>query len=479
MKQLFTLIAIALCISAHAQINWTGGDNISTSLYSNMHPRIALNRAGNPLVIWGKMGDESVLFSRWTGTTFTAPVKLNPSWLTIATASWMGPDIASHGDTVYVVVKRTPESNDTNRMYIFTSFDGGISFKPPVQFGFMGDSISRFPTVTTDATGNPIIAYMKFNSSFMDSRWVVIKSSDYGNTFSVETKASGWGNSAEVCDCCPGAIVSEGASCAMLYRDNNNDIRDDWAGISTNSATSFTNGIALEKNNWMINSCPASGPDGVIIDDTIYSTFMSGASGNYRTYLSKSSISGGAMGSIRNLTGAINGLSQQNYPRIASDGKAMAVVWKQTVNGVAQLPILFANDIAKGFPVSYDTVDLTNITNADVAMSKGNIFVVWQDDNSRTVKYRSGTYNQLALGIHEVEAVNFSIYPNPTIDELYITASNNINFSLNIFNSVGEKVYSSQGTSNMKLQTSNFAKGAYFIQINTGQNLITKKIVKI
>jgi hypothetical protein len=185
------------------------------------------------------------------------------------------------------------------------------------------------------------------------------------------------------------------------------------------------------------------------------------------------------MGSIRNLTGAINGLSQQNYPRIASDGKAMAVVWKQTVNGVAQLPILFANDIAKGFPVSYDTVDLTNITNADVAMSKGNIFVVWQDDNSRTVKYRSGTYNQLALGIHEVEAVNFSIYPNPTIDELYITASNNINFSLNIFNSVGEKVYSSQGTSNMKLQTSNFAKGAYFIQINTGQNLITKKIVKI
>lgn len=263
MKQFFALIAIAFCITANAQITWTMGMNISTITYSNMHPRMALDGAGNPMVVWGRMSDQSVFFSKWIGTMFTTPVKLNPTWLTVASAGWMGSDISSHGDTVYVVVKRTPEAIDTNRIFIFTSFNGGVTFNTPVEIGFIADSISRFPTVTTDATGNPIVAYMKFNSSFMDSRWVVAKSNDYGSTFSTDVKASGWGSSAEVCDCCPGAIVSLGNKSAMIYRDNNSNIRDIWTGISNNNATSFPSGFEVDNNNWMVMSCPSSGPDGV------------------------------------------------------------------------------------------------------------------------------------------------------------------------------------------------------------------------
>lgn len=287
----FGFVCISSFAFAQSGITWNMGMNISTNTYGNMHPRMTLDRAGNPLVIWGKMSDQSAYFSRWNGTMFSTPVKLNPTWMTIATASWQGPDIASHGDTVYVVVKRTPETSDTNRIFIFTSFNGGLSFKPPVELGFIADSVCRFPTITTDATGSPIVAYMKFNSSFMDSRWVVLKSADYGSTFSTDVKASGWGSSAEVCDCCPGAIVSSGNKTAMLYRDNNSNIRDIWAGISNNNATTFPSGFEIDNNNWMVMSCTSSGPDGVIIGDTIYSTFMSSGSGAYRTYLSKSSIS--------------------------------------------------------------------------------------------------------------------------------------------------------------------------------------------
>jgi hypothetical protein len=417
MKKLVTLFALATCIAANAQITWTMGMNISTNTYSNLRPRITLDRSGNPLVIWGRMSDEAVFFSRWNGTMFTTPVKLN-STITVATASWMGPDIASYGDTVYVVAKRTPETNNANRIFIFTSFNGGVSFNAPVELGFIADSISRFPTVTTDASGNPIVAFMKFNSAFGDIRWVVLKSTDYGTTFSIDKKASGWGSSSEVCDCCPGAIISEGNTCAMLYRNNNSNIRDTWTGISNNNANNFTSGFALENNNWMLMSCPSSGPDGVIIGDTLYSTFMNGGSGSYRTYLSKSAISTGSMSGVNNLTGAIAGLSQQNYPRIANDGNAMAIVWKQTVSGASQLPILFTNNIANGFPAAYDMVDLNDITNADVAMRNGNVFVVWQDDNSGTVKYRSGTYSQSTTGINEIAATDFSVYPNPTNDFL-------------------------------------------------------------
>jgi hypothetical protein len=482
MKNVFLILFVCanVIVSAQSLITWSGGINIASNTYGNSHPRMTLDRAGNPLIIWGRMSDQSVFFTRWTGTMFTTPVKLNPTGMTIATASWMGPDISSHGDTVYVVVKRTPETSNSNRIFIFTSFNGGISFNTPVEIGMIADSLSRFPTVTTDATGNPIVAYMKFNASFLDSRWVVSKSTDYGNTFSTDVKASGWGNSGEVCDCCPGAIVSSGNKTAMLYRDNNNNIRDIWAGISINNATTFPSGFSVDNNNWMIMSCPSSGPDGVIIGDTLYSTFMSSGSGNYRTYLSKSSISSGTVGSVSNLTGAIAGLSQQNYPRIASDGKAMAIVWKQTVSGSAQLPILFTNNIANGFPASYDTVALTGNTNADVSLGNENIFVVWQDDNSGTVKFRNGTYSAAPTGIIELAERNFAVFPNPFYTETTFQTDNPFNnTTLAIYNSHGQMVKQIKNISGLTftLLRDNLPCGLYFIRMTEGNEII--KTVKL
>jgi len=481
MRKILSFIAITFCISVNAQITWNMGMNISTNTNGNMHPRIALDRLGNPLVVWGKMSDESVYFSKWNGTMFTTPVKLNPSWMTIATASWQSADIASHGDTVYVVVKRTPETSDTNRIFIFTSLNGGSSFNAPIELGFIADSISRFPTVTTDATGNPIVAYMKFNNSFMDSRWVVAKSADYGNTFSTDVKASGWGSSAEVCDCCPGAIVSSGNKTAMLYRDNNSNIRDIWTGISNNNANTFASGFEVDNNNWMVMSCPSSGPDGVIIGDTLYSTFMSSGSGAYRTYLSKSSISTGVVSSLTNLTGTITGLSQQNYPRIATDGNAMAIVWKQNVSGVAQLPILFTNDITNGFSAAYDTVDLDNITNADIAMSNGKLYVVWQDDGSGTVKYRSGTYNQSTTGLSPLSfgEVGVRLYPNPVLSTLTLQSNIDLqNAEIKIFNLVGEKVLTLHKTSSPALDVAALTNGIYFLQVTANNKFYTQKFIK-
>lgn len=473
------LICIIIVASAQIGITWNMGLNISTNTFGNMHPRMTLNRLGNPLVVWGKMSDQSVYFSRWTGSSFTTPLKLNPSWMTVASAGWMGADISSYGDTVYVVVKRTPEISDTNRIFIFTSFNGGVSFNVPVQLGFIADSISRFPAVTTDATGNPIVAFMKFNSKLVDSRWVVTKSSDYGNTFSIDNKASGWGSSAEVCDCCPGAIVSNGNTTAMLYRNNNKNIRDIWTGISNNNEATFSSGFNIDNNNWMIMSCPSSGPDGVIIGDLIYSTFMSSGSGNYRAYLSKSSISNGAMSSISNLTGTISGLSQQNYPRIASDGNAMAIVWKQTVSGAAQLPILFTNNIINGFPASYDTVDLDNITNTDVAMKNGKLYVVWQDDASGTVKYRSGTYTQVRTDVNEIVENNFSVYPNPVSSTINLQSNIDLqNAEIKIINLLGEPVLTFNEISNATIDVKALNTGIYFLEAKANNKFFTQKFIK-
>ena len=95
---------------------------------------------------------------------------------------------------------------------------------------------------------------------------------------------------------------------------------------------------------------------------------MSGGTGSYQAYLSKTCLGSNTLCSIEPLTGNIPGLSQQNYPRIANDGSAIAIVWKQSVNGDAQLPILLTPDITNGFPASYDTVAVNNVTNADVKL---------------------------------------------------------------------------------------------------------------
>ncbi len=482
MKIIVSICIVLICLSGFGQnsISWKMTENIASNSFGNSHPRMALDGKGNPMVIWGRMSDGSVMFVGWNGSAFTTPVKLNPTWLKVATASWMGPDIASKGDTVYVVVKRTPESSDTNHIFLLRSLNGGVSFDAPVRVDDIADSISRFPTVTVDALGNPIVAFMKFNSSFLESRWVVARSTDFGKTFSKDVKASGYsGVNAEVCDCCPGAIVSSGNVTAMLYRDNLNNIRDIWTGISTNNNQSFSSGYKSDNTNWMIMSCPSSGPDGVIVGDSLYSVFLSGGNGSYRTYLSTSSVSGKSLGSVKRLTGNMAGLGQQNYPRIASYGSAMAIVWRQTVNGSVQLPLLFTRDIQNGFNTNTDTVDLGDITNMDVALGDRKIYVVWQDDNSATVKFRSGSYSPITA-IKDIDIRKpIEISPNPVNYYVHLSSDNGYS-GIRIVNILGETVYLQNEWvyESQTLDISFLEKGLYFIQVQIGEETFTYKLIK-
>lgn len=73
---------------------------------------------------------------------------------------------------------------------------------------------------------------------------------------------------------------------------------------------------------------------------------------------------------------------------------------------------------------------------------------------------------------------NFTVYPNPTTDLLNIISQNNETFSLNVCNSVGEKIYSAFSARNFKLDTRNFSAGIYFIQIKSDTKSFTQKFIK-
>jgi hypothetical protein len=478
MKKIFTLSCLLFCIHviAPAQIAWVSSQNVATSTYNNRHPRIALDGMGNPMIIWGRYSDKALFFSRWNGSSFTMPMQLNP--FTVATDSWMGPQIAAKGDTVYVVMKRSPEPDTASHIYIVRSFNGGQSFSAPVQMEFIGDSASRFPTLTVDETGNPIVAYMKFDPGFVRARWVVIRSTDYGMTFTPDVLAGGM-SGGDACDCCPGAIMSSGSNVAMLYRDNDANIRDHWVGLSTDGGATFTDGWNADGNNWYLPACPGSGPDGVITGDTIHSVFMNGASGIDRVYVSKSSISSGMLaGASQLVTGTIPNLNYQNYPRIATNGSAMAVVWRQVVSSADQLPILFTDNIAAGFPAAYDTVDLANITNVDVAVGNGTVFVIWQDDGSSTVKYRKGTFT--TTSVDAVNQTSFNIYPNPVEDVLTIEATKNIDgFKIvNVLGATEREAAINNISKSLKVDLTGLSTGIYFLEIKSGDKVFNKKFIK-
>ena len=420
MKQLFTslLLLAAACQSMAQTITWGSPVTVSSGATSNLHPRIALNRSGNPLVLWGQ-SDTRANFSRWSGSSFTTPVALNPSF-TVFAQSWAGPDLASFGDTVYATMKKNPETSDTNHCFLVHSYDGGATFSAPVRVDNIDTSLSRFPVVTTTSTGGPLVAFMKFNTMFNDAKYVVSRSADYGNTFSADALASG--TAGDVCDCCPAAIVTSGSKAAVLFRNNLSNIRDIWSGVSTDGGATFPANAAVDSTNWMITSCPSTGPDAFTIADSLYTVFASSGSGTYRVYLNRSSLSG-TVSATKLITGAVTGLSSQNYPRIANAGSAATAVWKQVSGGVNMICMAFTGNISNGFS-GFDTLAMgSGMMNADVAMTPGAIHIVYEDDNTGKLMYVKGTYTIPSTSVvAAVSKERIDIYPNPASD----------NFSVNV-----------------------------------------------
>ena len=356
-------------------------------MYGNLHPRIAMDRHNNPMVVWGDENGKA-WFAKWGGETFSSPVYIGPAGGTVFATSWSGPDIAALGDTVYIVYKQMPA--ETGRIYLKHSYDGGKTFSIATEVDTKSSYIDRFPTVTTDEEGNPFVTFMRSEPDFAHSAHVVARSKDMGESFLRDTLGSVM-NGGNVCDCSPASLVVSGTAGILLYRNNIKGSRNVWAGVSNNGCVSFNNGIRVDSENYVPESCPASGPDGVIVGDTLYSVYMSGSREGNLVYLSRISLSQPSLSTVA-LTGTIPGIIMQNFPRISGTGKAAAAVWTQTAGGNNQVCLAATNDLTYGFPEHFDTVADGVMLNADVAIGGGYIYVTWEDQVARRVMFRRGVY---------------------------------------------------------------------------------------
>ncbi|MEI2694963.1 MAG: T9SS type A sorting domain-containing protein [Saprospiraceae bacterium] len=109
--------------------------------------------------------------------------------------------------------------------------------------------------------------------------------------------------------------------------------------------------------------------------------------------------------------------------------------------------------------------------------------LAWIQDVSSKEVLNSGTKFDGLTATHEITVDQFSIYPNPVKEQLNIQFKQSLSTDskLIISNLFGKEIYASQlknGQNQVHLSVSDWNRGIYFVKIQTGKKLVTKKWLK-
>ena len=466
MKQIYCIFILTLFIStlqAQFIFDWSDPIDVAPSSFGNDYPRVVLDGNNMPLVTWG--GSNKVYFSKMTSSGFTEALKLNNDTTNAYVANWTGPDIASRNDTIYACFMH---QNWGKKTYLISSFDNGSTFSDPMLIENYPDSTSRFPTVAIDRKGNPIVAIMKMTSAGHHPQYVVRRSFDYGQSFTEESAVGGWsGPDTEACDCCPASIKVKDEKVSVFYRDNLNNIRDIYASVSSDYGATFPQGFAVDDNQWQIFGCPSTGPDGIIIGDTLYTVFFS----KDYCYLSKSSVSDGSLVSI-SIVGDSPESDTQNFPRIDNFNNEVAISWRANSQGT-KIFLAYFKDITNGTPFIQDTIYASSCSSADIAIGENGLHVVVEAIGDGTVKYLSGTLT--TTPILTIQPKDIIIYPNPSSDYIIVEGYNQFD-TFTIFGIEGKLNLSGKAVE--RINITSLLSGSYYIELSNKGQSIKKLFVK-
>jgi hypothetical protein len=116
---------------------------------------------------------------------------------------------------------------------------------------------------------------------------------------------------------------------------------------------------------------------------------------------------------------------------------------------------------------------------ADSATTATNIRDGYDDINLGLVTFMPmDSVCALALGIPETnKSISFAIYPNPTSGTFTIQTLELLNSQVEIFNILGEKVYSTTLNTNYQTLNTELAPGIYFVRVRDGEKSFTQKLV--
>lgn len=485
MKLKSTLIACfsLLAIEVFSQSLTWGNEIIvaNGNTYGYTRPRIAVTTGNIPVVMWGGgTGTEPVYFARWNATNFNMPVTVTPNNIDPAVMTWQGPDMAANGNNVFVVYKREPEM--TNNIYAQKSTDGGVTWSDTIRVDGMNGPYSRFPSIAVSSLGNPAVMFMSFDMSFGNAEYVVTNSVNGGLTFPMPVNVSSLGSS-NVCDCCPGYIEIDGINQAAAWRRNNSNLRDMWSGVSTNSGLTFPTGMDVDNTNWILSNCPSSGPDPYLNNDSLFTVFMSGASGDNRIYFNSKNITNQQDGYTALLNPNVSSANIQNYPFIAGSGDTIAVVWQESSGGNVNVYCAWS---VTGSADLFNNIVMVNTSmsgihqNPHVAFSNGTFHFVFTDISNGNAVYRKATI----IGPSNIDEQNNKLslraYPNPSNGNVTLDLSplKGSHANVKLVDVTGRTIetFITNGESRLALQQQ--APGVYFVEVtDENKSVYTTRVV--
>ena len=273
------IVFLSFTFNGSAQnIVWEDEITVATATdYGNVRPRLALTVDNQPMVIMTRSQNGQIYFTKGNNGVFSSPIALLPATMQSYIATWTGPDFDAHGDTIVAVFKAKPYDN--GHVYTVRSTDGGLTFSDTIRADNHDLGLAWMPSMTMDGSGNPIITYMAHDANYTNPRYVYVRSNDAGITYSAEQTITS-SITGEACDCCPAEMVADGNNQVLLFRNNELNTRDIYGVYSNDNGVNFISADDVDESNWVINSCPASGPHGAIQGSDLFSTFMSGGAGN-------------------------------------------------------------------------------------------------------------------------------------------------------------------------------------------------------
>lgn len=471
------------CLFASVSILFSQTDLLTTDPiivadgYGNHHPQIEVTNDDRVNITWTSPGTESAYFAKHNGFDgFGTPVKLNPEGLGVASYTWSGPDFAIEGSNVYAVFRST-----NFQSYLVKSTDHGATFGDTVR---IASETALYPFYPDVAVLNDTVYATFMNHLDGDGgtpNYVFSRSTDGGASFESFILASDI-MSDEVCDCCPPEILVNEKYVIIFFRNNEDNVRDIKAVISYDRGETFSEWISVDDHEWVILSCPSTGPDARFIsEDVVVSTYKSVVGTDAKVFVNVYDLEADASLSTTDIQATDSPNMFLNYPQISYDNDQLGLVWEGLGDGTS-VDIFFNHSPTDAIDFNPDNaLNLTNMEGTqakpDVALKNGIYNVVYSNGNDGNLYYlQVGEPNQLT------ENQNYLIqtYPNPFKESLFINYNASFAGSqLEVVDLQGKVYYSGLYNGSTEINTATWPAGVYILRITNSESTTVTKVLKV
>ena len=436
--------------------NFSDLEKINNNLNDNYRPKICLVD-GDPLIIYtSNVPEKKIFLNRKKDGLWLGEQQISPDSTNFQLSNRIGPALASYGDIVYVayVIESTPR-----KIVYQKSIDGGITFSSLVPVFELNENYALGLDMMILPDGNPVFAFIYYDSLWSNIQQVLIRSYDYGSTFTDLISID-----ESPCECCkPSLVKGDGNYYGVSFRENDSNIRVFKTRISSVTDANFYSPVLTDHTNWQSIVCPSSPSDGFLVNDTLYNVWMSSPDDLSKVYMSKTNMLNGEIFESFEVDFTL-GSNSQNHPKIGGNKMVQLVAWEETRGSKKDIlaKLIFNGQSFPSFSLT-DGDSISHMESVDVIFdNQSNLFhITYRNKEQSSVMYRY--LEPTFLKIDSPPLNTLKLHPNPSQNKIFISGNFDEQSNYIIFNSLGVPV--KKGIFDGEVSIFSLTEGYYVIQI--------------